>query len=86
MRSKIVAVAAVWGAVFASTALAEVDHAQFVAGATFKTGQEVTAKCLECHDQEAADFMKTSHWKWAEEQTVKGKKMELGKRNVINNF
>ncbi len=86
MRSKIVAVAVVLGAVLTSTAFAEVDHAQFVAGSTFKTGQDVTAKCLECHDKEAADFMKTPHWKWSEEQTVKGKKMELGKKNVINNF
>jgi hypothetical protein len=86
MRSRIVAVAAVFGAFLASSALAEVDHAQFVAGSTFKTGQEVTAKCLECHDKEAADFMKTPHWNWTEEQTVRGKKMQLGKKNVINNF
>ena len=85
MKSRIVAVAAVLGAVFTSTAFAEADHSQFVTE-TFKSGQEVTAKCLECHDQEAADFMKTSHWKWSEEQTVKGKKMEIGKKNVINNF
>jgi hypothetical protein len=85
MKSKIVAVAAVLGAVLVSTAFAETDHAQFVTGA-FKTGQDVTAKCLECHDQEAADVMKTSHWKWSEEQVVKGQKIELGKKNVINNF
>jgi hypothetical protein len=86
MRSKIVSVAVVLGAVLTSTAFAEVDHAQFVQGSTFKTGQDVTAKCLECHDKEAADFMKTPHWKWSEDQIIRGKKMELGKKNVINNF
>ncbi|MBW6486683.1 MAG: tetrathionate reductase family octaheme c-type cytochrome [Syntrophobacterales bacterium] len=86
MRITILAVAAFLGAVLASTAFAEVDHAQFVEGATFKSGQEVTAKCLECHDKEAADLMKTTHWKWSKEQDVNGKKMELGKKNVINNF
>ena len=85
MKSRIVAVAAVLGAVFTSTAFAEVDHAQFVTE-TFKSGQEVTAKCLECHDQEAAAFMKTSHWKWSEEQNIKGQKIEIGKKNVMNNF
>ena len=85
MKSTIVAAAAILGAVLASTAFAEVDHSQFVTE-TFKNGPEVTAKCLECHDQEAAAFMKTSHWKWSEEQNVKGKKMEIGKKNVINNF
>ncbi len=87
MRMKIVAIAALWSTLFLSAAFAaEVDHAQFVAGATFKSGQEVTAKCLECHDKEAADFMKTSHWKWSAEQNVAGKKMEIGKKNIINNF
>ena len=85
MKSTIVAVAAVLCAVFTPAAFAEVDHSQFVTE-TFKNGPEVTAKCLECHDQEATDFMKTSHWKWSEEQNVKGKKMEIGKKNVINNF
>jgi cytochrome c2 len=85
MRGRIVVAAALFGAVLASSAFAKEDHAQFVTG-TYKTGQEVTANCLECHEKEAADFMKTPHWKWSEEQTVKGKKMEIGKKNVINNF
>lgn len=85
MRCRIVVVAAILGTVFASTVFAEVDHAQFVTGA-FKSGPELTAKCLECHDKEAADFMKTSHWKLSEEQNINGKKVELGKKNLINNF
>jgi hypothetical protein len=78
--------AAVLCTILISTAFAEFGNAQFVDGSTFETGQEVTAKCLECHDKEAADFMKTSHWKWSEEQTIRGKKMEIGKKSVINNF
>lgn len=39
------------------------DHAEFVKG-PFKTGEQVTAVCLECHEKQAADFMKTAHWKW----------------------
>jgi len=85
MKIRIVVMAALFGAILASTAFAQTDHADFITG-TYKTGQEVTAECLTCHDKEFADFMKTPHWKWSEEQTVRGKKMELGKKNVINNF
>lgn len=85
MKTRVVVAAAFFGAILASTAFAQGEHAD-LADAIYKTGQDVTAECLNCHEKEAADFMKTPHWNWCEEQTVGGKKMELGKKNVINNF
>jgi octaheme c-type cytochrome (tetrathionate reductase family) len=52
----------------------------------FKNGPEVTRACLECHGKQGKDFMKSPHWTWSEEQTVNGKKREVGKKNIINNF
>ncbi len=53
----------------------------------FVTGPDVTAVCLECHEDEAHDFMKTSHWTWMPMQDVIGKgEVELGKKNTMNNF
>lgn len=66
-----------------------VDHGEFIKG-PFKTGEEVTTACLQCHDKEAADLMKTSHWKWkGVPRNVKGlenSKEEYGKANLLNNF
>jgi octaheme c-type cytochrome (tetrathionate reductase family) len=53
----------------------------------FESGPAVTTKCLECHEDEALDVMKTSHWTWTVEQDIPGQgKIERGKKNVINNF
>ena len=64
-------------------------HAEFVKG-PFKTGEEVTMVCLGCHDKQAGDFMKTTHWKWkGTPNHVKGlekSKKEYGKANMINAF
>jgi len=38
----------------------------------FTDGPSVTAVCLECHEDEAHDFMKTSHWTWMPMQDVIG--------------
>lgn len=65
------------------------DHAEFVKG-PFKSGEEVTKACLECHDKQANDFMKTTHWKWkGTPNHVKGLEKsakEYGKANMINAF
>lgn len=61
------------------------DHTLMVEG-PISTGPEATAKCLECHEEHAADFMKTTHWTWSQEQTTHGKTVNRGKKNVINNF
>lgn len=73
------------GLSLATTATAG-NHAEYVGNGPFKSGPEVTKKCIECHDAETKAFMKSVHWTWAKEQTVKGKKMMLGKKNVLNNF
>lgn len=69
---------------------AEVDHADFIVG-PFKTGSDVTKKCLECHEKQADDFMKTPHWLWKgpTKGHVKGyekSKVEYGKTNMLNAF
>ncbi|BCA81180.1 tetrathionate reductase family octaheme c-type cytochrome [Desulfuromonas sp. AOP6] len=70
-----------WG----GAALAANPHTEYVQG-EFKTGPDVTRVCLDCHEQQAEDFMKTSHWTWALEQEIDGKKVAAGKRNVLNNY
>ena len=50
------------------------------------TGPEVTAQCLKCHEKHAEDFMKTTHWTWAQDQLVGDKNVVRGKKNAINNF
>jgi len=51
--------------------------------------REVTAQCLECHGDVAADIMQTSHWTWVSgEVTLPGGSAPepYGKINSINNF
>lgn len=74
---------------FAATGMAEIDHSEMLSG-PFKDGVEVTKKCLECHDKEAGDFMKTTHWTWAGTPNhLKGMEKSAkryGKSNMINAF
>lgn len=70
---------------WATTALATIDHADFIKG-PLTSGPEVTQKCLECHEDAAMDVMKTSHWSWSAVQTIDGKEVDRGKKNAINNF
>lgn len=73
------------GLSLASTAVAG-NHADYVGAGPFKTGPEVTKKCMECHEAETKSFMKSVHWTWAKKQTINGKEMEYGKKNALNNF
>ncbi len=70
-------------------ALAGPDHKDFVGG-SFTDGPSVTKKCLECHDKQATDFMKTTHWNWKgtpnHVQGMEKNKKQYGKFNMINNF
>ena len=70
-----------------SVAFAGPDHSDFVKG-PFTKGQDVTKQCLECHDKQTADFMKTAHWKWTGTPNhVKGMEKstkEYGKKNMTN--
>ncbi len=64
------------------------NHAPVI-NETFRTPQDVTRKCLSCHEEAADDFMKTAHWRW-ERSGVKipGKKgtFSIGKKNLGNNY
>jgi octaheme c-type cytochrome (tetrathionate reductase family) len=65
-----------------------VDHADIVNG-KFKTGQDVTRACLECHPDAAADVMQTTHWTWeskAFDVPWRDTPVTIGKINQINNF
>ncbi len=70
---------------FAGTGFAATDHATLIKG-PFQTGPEVTKKCIECHENEAGEVMKTTHWTWSSEQKVNGKTINRGKKNTLNNF
>lgn len=65
------------------TALA--GHENYISG-PLNSGPEVTAACLNCHEDAATDVMKTSHWNWSLKQTINGKEVNRGKKNAINNF
>jgi len=62
------------------------SHVELVGDGPFKTGPEVTRKCIECHEKETRDFMKTVHWTWSKKQIRDGKEVQIGKLNALNNF
>ncbi|HSM72021.1 MAG TPA: cytochrome c3 family protein, partial [Anaerolineales bacterium] len=65
-----------------------VDHSDIV-NSQFETGQDVTRACLECHEDAAAEFMKTTHWTWESESfdvPWREDDVTIGKINQINNF
>ncbi|MEN8224708.1 MAG: tetrathionate reductase family octaheme c-type cytochrome [Bacteroidota bacterium] len=68
--------------------LPNVDHSKFaILQQDFTTPQEVTAACLSCHNLADKELMATSHWKWTKEYvTDNGDTIQLGKKNIINNF
>ncbi|MDF1537118.1 MAG: tetrathionate reductase family octaheme c-type cytochrome [bacterium] len=72
-----------------SPATASEDHTEYLEG-PFRTGEEVTAACLDCHEEQAEHFLETSHYKWKGlPRTIDGlekSKKEYGKANLINNF
>jgi len=73
--------------VLALSLVAEADHSALVGQGPFKNGPEVTKRCIECHEKETRDFMKTVHWTWSKVQfDKKGKKVDIGKVNALNNF
>lgn len=61
------------------------DHADL--NGPFDDGPAVTAACLDCHEDAARDFMKTSHWTWCAPQAIAGKgEVMLGTKNLVNNY
>ena len=70
------------------THLVHVDHKDIVKG-DFKTGQDVTRACLECHEDAATQVMKTTHWTWESKSfdvPWREDNVTIGKINQINNF
>ena len=51
----------------------------------FKSGPEVTAACLTCHNQASLQFHKTIHWTWLDPSTEKSARLGKGGLSV-NNF
>ena len=68
--------------------LPHTDHVALMEG-PYETGQEVTAACLECHEDSAGEVMHTSHWTWESEPVQLPGRDELvtiGKKTSLNNF
>ncbi len=82
----IAAALAVAGALSFGAAFAGTDHSTLING-PFKTGPDVTKQCLQCHQKQAQDFMKTVHWTWSSRQKTDAQgEVNLGKVNAVNNF
>ena len=63
------------------------SHKDYFSG-PFNSPQEVTQECLNCHENAATEIMKTNHWTWLNEEFVdaNNNKVQMGKKNFINNF
>lgn len=68
--------------------LPKVDHSKFkILQQNFTAPQEVTEACLSCHNKTDQEVMQSSHWKWTKDYvTDSGDTIQLGKKNIINNF
>ena len=67
---------------------AHVDHSSLMEG-PFKTGSDVTAACLDCHEDAGEQIIHTAHWRWESDPVKMEGRDELvttGKKNSINNF
>ena len=72
-------------ALSSSLAYAKFDHKEALTG-PFTQGTDVTSQCIECHEDHAKEFMKSSHWTWELKQELPGRTVMRGKKNSINNF
>jgi len=67
---------------------AHVDHTSLIEG-PLKSGPEVTAICLDCHEEAGDQVIHTAHWKWESEPVMlegRDEPVTVGKKNSINNF
>jgi octaheme c-type cytochrome (tetrathionate reductase family) len=64
------------------------DHSRFAGlDQSFRDASEVTAVCIECHNQTAAEVMAGNHWNWEREEYIPDRGIVyLGKKNALNNF
>lgn len=64
------------------------NHIGFMTG-PFESGTDVTAACLDCHENAAHELMQTVHWTWESKPLALPDRDELvtiGKANQINNY
>ena len=64
------------------------DHTQLMKG-PYETGPEVTAACLECHEDAAHEVSETVHWTWESDPVLlpgRDEEVTIGKKNQLNNF
>ena len=64
------------------------DHTDLLAG-PFNSGPEVTAACLECHEDAAHQVAQTAHWTWESEPVLLPGRTEpvtTGKKTSLNNY
>ncbi len=69
-------------------AQAVADHSSYLKG-PYKDGTDVTKDCLKCHEKEGKDILKSAHWLWkGPTPFIEGHEdaIDLGKKNLINNF
>jgi octaheme c-type cytochrome (tetrathionate reductase family) len=85
MKSLLAALLVGAGVLMSGMAMGAQDHSTLIQG-PFRNGPEVTKACLQCHEKQASDFMKTVHWTWSSRQKIGGKDVDLGKINAVNNF
>jgi octaheme c-type cytochrome (tetrathionate reductase family) len=65
-----------------------VDHSKFSQlQKKFIKPQDVTAACIDCHNERHTEVMKSSHWNWEREEYIEGRGIRyVGKKNILNNF
>ena len=73
---------------FKMDTIPKVVHSQFkILQQEFAEPQKVTEACLSCHNKTDQEVMQSSHWKWERDYvTESGETIQLGKKNIINNF
>ncbi|MFO8002244.1 MAG: cytochrome C, partial [Marinilabilia sp.] len=65
-----------------------VDHSLFSElRQDFSSPQEVTERCIECHNQRHKEVIASSHWNWERISYVEDRGIaSMGKSNVLNNY
>lgn len=66
----------------------ETDHSDLLTG-PFETGPQVTAACLECHEEAGDQVIHTAHFTWESEPVMvagRDEPISTGKKNTLNNF
>ncbi len=64
------------------------DHTDIIQG-PLESGSDVTATCMQCHEDAAFEIMQTTHWTWESEPVEvpwRDEPVTIGKKNQINNF